>query len=200
MNYKIIFFLLILSNNLISQENRSMFISTSIGLGIIEGHNGYAVDGEIGKRIISKFNLGVYYNLMSSQMEINPEYDRYNVSIEYLYLENLSNYYTRNIQRSQNSIGIQLTYTLVNSSRWLINLGGGPNYNNYKMLDLTITSSEPFVPHGEYLKWHDHGISHQFVADFYYRVSMNFNLGLKTRFMDFKDHNISFMLSSAANF
>lgn len=195
-----VIYLLFFSSALFGQKNNSMFISTSVGLGIVEGHNGFSIDGEIGRKILSRFNASIYYNMMSSQREINPEYERYNVSITDLYLELLSNYYTRNIQRSQNSIGLQITYSIINSNKFQINLGGGPNYNFYKMLDLTITSSEPFIPHAEYWKWHEWGVSKQLVADFYYRLSDSMGLGLKTRLLDFKDYNLSFLVSTKVEF
>ena len=193
----ILFFSLLVLPFTHGQSKGNFEISTAVGLGVIEGHYGYSIDGEIGKYILPKLSLGVYYNLMSSQRETNPEFDRYRVSIDDLYLQVISNYYTRNIHRSQNSAGLQLKYNLIHRKNFELNLGLGYNYNWYKMLDFTITSSEPFVPHAEYIKYHNNGFSYQIVNDIYFRLNENISLGLKTRFMEFKDHNVSFMLATS---
>lgn len=180
-----------------NSQKKDFELSTSVGLGLVEGHPGFSVDGEVGLYLTPKINIGIYYNLMNSKKEINPvEYEVYSVSIEALYLETISNYYTRNIHRSQNSIGLQAKYLLLNLAKFELGLGAGVNYNIYKSLDLTITSSEPFVPHAEYRKWQIHGVSFQLFNDLYYKVNDKVHIGLKSRIIHYKDYNIGFMFSS----
>lgn len=51
--------------------SKNIEMSTSIGVGIIEGHKGISIDGEIVSQF-GKFSLGIYYNMMSSLREENP--------------------------------------------------------------------------------------------------------------------------------
>jgi len=193
-------FIFILSINLAigQSENKPYFsISTSAGLGVIEGHSGLTYDGEISK-LFDQFSIGVYYNGMTSFREENPFLnDNTFTTFSAIFFELLSNFRTRSIQRSQNSIGLQFNYFLISSNKLLIGFGGGPNFNFYRSIDIAINSSEPFIPIATYIQIRKQGFSYHLQNSILYKINNQVAIGLKTRFMEFKDHNVSFMLSTS---
>ncbi len=133
----------------LSQEGKSILVSTSFGLAVVEGHTGFSVDGEISKEFENRTSVGVYYNLMSSNKEENTvgvNSSRRLVGIREVIdltpesLELLKEFSYRSYSRNASSIGLQVAYNVVDNERLLVRLGGGPTYNIYKSVDISINS------------------------------------------------------------
>ena len=92
--------------SLYSQNASKLDLSSSIGVGLIEADRGYAIDGEISTQVMPKLKAGIYYNLMSSQVENLPATDIYFLSIDRAYLRSISNFYIKNTQKIQHSFGL----------------------------------------------------------------------------------------------
>jgi len=174
---------------------RDFEISSSVGLGLVEGMAGFSVDGEIGLYLEPKINVGIYFNLMNAQRETNPIGPRASITLDPQYF-NVPENYLENIHCSQNSIGIQGRYLVLNNPKFEIAVGGGINYNIYKMLDFSANALNDSFPYATYYKWHDHGVGYHGFADLSYKINQAIGFGLKSRMMHFKDFNFSFMLST----
>ena len=200
-SYCILFFFIFLVNQtkLKGQQsiNKTFEISSSVGIGFIESQKGFSYDGEI-SILNGRFGFGIYYNGMTSFTEIEAlPNDNTNITFTETYFELLNNFYHRATNKSQNSIGLNIKYYVVDSKIFQISFGGGPNYNHYRSTDQIIDSSEPFVPLASYFQRRQSGFSYQLQNSITYKISENIGIGLKTRFMDFIDHNVSFMLSTS---
>ncbi len=189
-------FLIIQLLSLYSQNTSKFDLSSSVGLGLIEADKGYAIDGELSTQVMPKLKAGLYYNLMSSQVENLPVPDIYFLSIDKGYLESVSNFYTRNTQKFQHSFGLHLKYAIVDGSKFQINLGAGINYNVYKSTTFIMYGETGTSNYASYNKWNQIGVSYHFVNDIYYKIYDKLHLGLKTRLMEFKDYNFSIMFST----
>lgn len=176
-------------------QKRDLELSTSIGLGLIEGHPGFSVDGEIGLRLDPEINVGIYFNLMNSQKETDSLGPRNSFSVDSKYFI-IPDSEIQNIHRSQNSIGAQCRYLLLNEPKFEIVIGAGVNYNIYKMLNFYANALNVSYESVTYYKWHDHGLGFHAIGDVLYKISPSISFGLKSRLMYFKDYNLSFMLST----
>ena len=180
--------------SLFSQQSE-LSLTTSFGLANIEGHNGFSGDGEISFPIYKKLNLGINYNTMNSSKETNPVEDIASETITAGYFELPQGYYHSNNSRSQNSVGIQLSYNMIDSKRILFSIGGGVNYNLYKMLDLRINRLNPEITLS-YNKWHQNGFGTQLSTDILYKITNAVSVGIRSRLMEYKDYNGSIMFAT----
>lgn len=182
--------------SLYSQNASKFDLSSSIGLGLIEADKGYAIDGELSTQVLPKLKVGLYYNLMSSQLENLPVSDVYFLTIDEFYLKNTSNFYTRNTQKFQQSFGLLMKYSIIDGSKFQVNIGAGINYNVYKSSTFIMYGETGTSNYASYNKWNQVGVSYHFVNDIYYKIYDKLQLGLKTRLMEFKDYNFSIMFST----
>ena len=182
--------------SLYSQNSSKFDLSSSIGLGLIESDKGYAIDGELSTQVLPKLRAGLYYNLMSSQLENLPVSDVYFLTIDEFYLKNTSNFYTRNTQKFQHSFGLHMKYAILDRRKFQINLGAGINYNVYKSTSFIMNGQTGTSNFASYMKWNQFGVSYHIGNDIYYKIHDKLHLGLKTRLMEFKDYNFSFMFST----
>lgn len=174
---------------------RDFELSTSVGLGLVEGHPGFTVEGEFGLYLEPKISVGVYFNLMNSQKEMSALGPRHIFSVDSeLFI--LPESETLNIHRAQNSLGIQGKYFLLNKFNFDLFIGGGVNYNVYKSLRYYGNALNESYQSVTYSKFHDHGVGYHGFTDLIYQINQSIGFGLKIRFMYFKDYNFAFMLNT----
>ena len=182
--------------SLYSQNASKLDLSSSIGVGLIEADRGYAIDGEISTQVMPKLKAGIYYNLMSSQVENLPATDIYFLSIDRAYLRSISNFYIKNTQKIQHSFGLHLKYSILDGSKFQVNIGTGLNYNVYKSTTFIMYGETGTSNFATYIKWNQVGFSYHIVNDIYYKINDKLHLGLKTKLKEFKDYNFSIMFST----
>jgi len=204
--YKYLFFLVLFSLSLCKisegQKTKNNFvISTSTGYGLLDDHNAFAIDIDLGYNV-KKLGFGLNYTVLNAEFEENP-ITGYNagstITFTDIYFETLTDYYHRNTQIIHNVLSPYFSYILIDKEKILLNSTVGLSFYRYRELDLVINSGESAgIPLSTYTRDLDRRLGWNADISLYFKLNSELLIGIKNKYLSTLDNNLAIMFSVQA--
>lgn len=173
------------------QLQQKWHVSTGAGVAYSGGDDfGYSMDMAISRKLYKNFDVGVFFNLMSTQAIVNDlaqGFDGYGRAFSAFDIENLSNFFHNYRRKNFNNLGLQLSYTMIKTSNIKVAFSSGYYYAIWSTSFNEITSGEPFEPFIGYDYINTDGWGYHFSYEFGYKINEIVTVGLKGRYLSVQD-------------